>query len=197
FGNPGAPPPSEPWQVAQLFRNRLRPTLSAAVSLLSSTTLRGEYGASAFSMRAALSFESAACSACDVQPNVPFHVPRPGYSTKYTRPNTTVMMNSHSHQRGNGLFNSCRSSSQTWPVVCSVVEPSPGERRVHHSSQMQPAMLASVRTMMKMLCPVVTAMSPDPRLLRAEHARPRRTPARAAGSMPRRSATRTAPAAVP
>ena len=32
FGKPGAPPPSEPWQVAQLLRNRLRPTFSAAGS---------------------------------------------------------------------------------------------------------------------------------------------------------------------
>src|SRR5689334_3427086 len=147
FGKPGAPPPSEPWQAAQLLRNRLRPMLSAAPSEVSSPTVRVAYGARVFSMRAALRRASAACSACEVQPSVPFQVPSPGYNTKYTTPNATLMMNIHSHQRGSGLFSSVRSSSQTCPVVCSVVDPSPGERRVHHSSQMQPAMLTTVRMM--------------------------------------------------
>ncbi|MNL63099.1 hypothetical protein D3C87_1871910 [compost metagenome] len=32
-----------------------------------------------------------------------------------------VMTNSHTHQRGSGLFISTRSSSQTWPVVLSAL----------------------------------------------------------------------------
>src|SRR5678815_2028139 len=201
LGKPGAPPPSEPWQVAQLLRNRLRPMFSAEALAVSSCTLRGAYGASVCSMRAALSCDCASCSVREVQLSVPFQVPSPGYSTKYTTPNTTVMMNSHSHQRGSGLFSSRRSSSQTWPVVCSVLAPSPGVRRVHHNSHRQPAMFAAVKTMMKMLCPVVTAYllnedlaDEDLAPLRAAAAPRLRSPRGVPCTRPTRSARRTAPA---
>ena len=85
----------------------------------------GELGGAARAERRQRAFDAlrverataASCSVREVQLSVPLKVPSPGYSTRYTTPNTTVMMNSHSHQRGSGLFSSRRSSSQTWPVV--------------------------------------------------------------------------------